>query len=1107
MMCGRCAAPLTAAGCLCTSVGPADGVLKCACCETQARAGAKFCSECGASFIGYPVGLANSRGAPAARQEMAAASGVERRQLTVVFCDLVGSTPLGMQVDVDDYREIVVAYYSAVKKAVADFGGYVARQEGDGVLVYFGYPVAHEDDVERAIRGALKIIEDVGALSLPARKRLRVRIGIATGLVVVGGLYEADKPAEVAGESANLAARLQTIAEPNTIVVSSATRELLGDLFEWRDLGLKDLKGIAEPVQTWQVIGSRAVASRFDAQRRRSSIPMLGRDEARASLRKLWASAREGAGQVALIRGEAGVGKSRMAAAALEDTAGERGTALRFFCSEYRQGTPLHPCIQQIEHAAGFAPDDSSETRLEKLKAALSGAQDQDFALIAELLNLAGHGVGLPPLTPRVKRQRTMQALRRGLERQVRSTAALVIFEDAQWSDETSRELLADVVSRVSRLPVLLLVLARPDFNPDWIAEKHVLRIDLEPLDPQVSAELVRLLTRDRPLPPQLVDDIVARTDGLPLYLEEVTETTAESGSAPAEAGPSAGSHGTALPFLLQSSLLSRLDRLGGTREIAEVAAAVGREFTSELLALVVEDPDTLDTGLERLVESGIVIKRPGTYRFRHALIRDAAYCIMPRDKRRAVHKRIAETMEDRFPDFKKTQPEILALHYSEAREPEKGVPHWLAAAQGALLRSAMVEGLRHSRSGVELIAHAQDSPWRLSSELKLTILKGMAQIATQGYAVPSTRETFAKARALCAELKDPPELLPQVLAVMHGLWTHDLLRADFASATRQAEQVLARGQESGDQMWLLMGHRFTGVTHHPLGEFDEATRKLQLGLDLYDPAKREIYSRLTVDDPRVVMLTYRSWSLMCLGEFADARRESEQAVAEARQMGHAYTSAHALNGAAFVSLTIDTPQSGLRRLDELAAVLADNGVAYYEAVATIFRGYCLAAMRDFASAMPLLVSGMTAYRATSSRLYLSGFLRMSAEAHSWAGCNDAAMELIRESLTVMEATNQCWDEAEIHRVHGVVLRALGHDQRAKEALERACSIARKQGARLWELRAACSLAELLSERGPLHEAHAVLSPVLASLEGQPAVPDLQRARILIEKFNSTERV
>jgi class 3 adenylate cyclase len=1071
---------------------------ECACCGTQSPAGAKFCSECGASFIGYPTETSTSvQPEPVAREEALTASAVERRPVTLIFCDLVGSTPLGLQVDVDDYHEIIVAYHSAVENAVAAFGGDVARKIGDGVLICFGYPFAHEDDVERAIQCALRIIEDIRALSLPARQLLRARIGVATGLVVVRRRYEGHERAEVVGESANLAARLQTIAEPNTIVVSSAIRGILGDLFEWRDLGLKDLKGIPEPVRIWQVVGGRAVASRFDAQRRRAAVPMLGRDDERTTLRRLWGRAREGAGQVALIRGEAGVGKSRLAAAALEDTAAQRGAALRFFCSEYRQGTPLHPCIQHIEHAAGFTPTDSAATRLEKLKAALRGAPDEDFALVAELMNLPGHGVQLPQLTPPVKRRRLMRALLRQLEHQVPDTAALVIFEDAQWSDETSRELLASLVSRAGRLPILLLVLARPDFDPGWKDQEHVSSISLAPLDEKVSAELVRFLARDRPLTPQLVDDIVARTDGLPLYLEEVTETTIDIGNAPAEPGPSAGSHGTALPFLLQSSLLSRLDRLGGTRKIAEVAAAVGRDFTSELLALVVEDRDSLDIGLERLVESGIVIKRPDTYRFRHALIRDAAYRIMARDDRRAVHRRIAEALETHFPEFKATQPEILALHYSEAREPEKGVPHWLAAAQGALLRSAMAEGLRHSHSGVELIAHADDSPWRLTSELKLTILKGMAQIATQGYAVPSTRETFAKARALCAELKDPPELLPQVLAVMHGLWTHDLLRADFASARRQAEQVLARGQESGDPMWLLMGHRFTGVTHHPLGEFDEATRKLQLGLDIYDPAKREIYSRLTVDDPRVVMLTYRSWSLMCLGKFEDARRESEQAVTEAREMKHAYTMAHALNGSAFVSLTIDTPEAGMRRLDELDAVLADHGVAYYEAVSTIFRGYCLAAMGRFDAAMPLLVSGMSAYRATSSRLYLSGFLRMSAEAHTWAGRGADALELVQESLAIMDASDQRWDEAEIHRVHGLALLACGDERRAEEAFRRAYDIAHWQGAKLWELRAAASRAELPGARG-MREALGVLGSVVACFDPSLSVPDLQRARKLL---------
>lgn len=1059
------------------------GMLRCENCGTASHQGAKFCSQCGSSIVGH---------------------GVERRQVTVVFCDLVGSTPLAKGIDEEDYNDVLQAFFKAVADAVSEFDGYVARVVGDAALVCFGFPKAHEDDAERAVHAALRALENIGSLNVHGQGPLRARVGIATGLVIVGNLHGAagrNEP-DLAGETPNLAARLQGIAEPNTIVVASATRQLLGQLFEWRDLGLQAVEGLTEPVQAWQVIGARPVTSRYDARRDASLTPMLGRDECRASLLELWRQVRAGAGRVALISGEAGVGKSRMAASILKDADLQAHATLRYFCSPYRQGSPLHPCIQQVEHAAGFSRDDTQEEKLAKLIALLGEAPEQDMALIAELLNLpTGNRFSVRQLSPQVKRQRTLQTLLGQLERVARQLPTLVVFEDAQWSDDTSRELLGRAVSRLARLPVLLLVLTRPEFRPEWAAQTHVSCITLSPLAPEVSAALVRSVAQHRPLSPQVVADIVARTDGIPLFLEEVTRAIVESQDRRA-AFRADGRQDAKLPLTLQASLLSRLDRLGGAREIAEIAAAIGRDFTSDLLELIVESTNNLQALLDRLVESGLVLERPALqfgYTFKHALIRDAAYGIMTREKRRAVHTRIAEVLETRFPETAENHPEILAWHYTECGLIEKAVAYWLRAGHLALRRSAMAEALRHLRRGVEVIAGAGDLPWRLKSELDLTIAIGKAQIATQGYAIKSTRATFARARRLGKELKKPPSL-----TVLHGLWTHSLLRAKFRIAPARAEQVLKRGKEQHDDTWMLMGRRFTGVTCHPMGKFSEARRQLELGLELYDPAQQATYAELTVDDPRVVMLTYLSWSLMCLGEFGDARRCSEQAVAGAEQMGQVYTLAHALNGAAFVALTIDSPQVALQRLDKLSETIKDYGISYYEAVEKIFRGWCYAATDEIDSGMPLLHDGVSAYKATESKLYLSGFLRMSAEAHGWARKDEEAMRLIAESLSVMESTDQRWDEAEIHRVRGTLLRGRGEHDAAEKAFRKACAVARAQGAKLWELRASCALAELLSARGGPKEARAVLQPAIASLDDQVDVPDLRRARTLFQGLEGT---
>lgn len=1075
------------------------GLLCCQRCGSEANQAARYCSQCGASFVSSASEFAQGS-ATSASPGVGAGADVERRQVTVVFCDLVGSTTLSTEVDPEDLKDIIVAFAEAVDSAMKAFGGHVARHFGDGLLIYFGYPEAHEHEAERAIQASLKALENVAALRVIGQRRLQARIGIATGLVVIGNVHGSREPGslEATGETPNLAARLQAVAEPNTIVVSAATRRLVGDLFEWRERGMLALKGLPEPVKAWEVIGGRAVTSRYDAQRIRAPLPMLGRDADRATLLDLWKQAREGAGQVALISGEAGLGKSRMAAAILDDTDDGPRTTVRYFCSPYREDSPLHPFIQQLEHVAGFVRDDPPAAKLQKLAAVLDGTPQQDLALIAELLNVpSGSDLPVPQLGPQVKRQRTLRALLGLLERMARERSILMVFEDAQWSDETTRELLSMVVDRVVRLPVLLLVLARPEFVAEWTSRGHVTCLTLNPLTPEISAALVHFVANQRPLSARVVGDIVARTDGIPLYVEELTQAVVESGGGHAVAEPS-GQLATELPLLLQASLLTRLDRLHGAREIAEIAAAIGRDFTSDLLALVVERPNELQPLLDRLVDSGLVLRRSmqqSAYTFKHALIRDAAYKLMAHARRRVLHLRIAEAIEGHFAETATNHPEVLASHYAEAHVVEKAVPFWLKAGHLALRRSAMNEALEHLHHGVDQLGRVADSPWRAQCELDFMIAIGKAQIATQGYAIDSTRATFTRAHALCKSIGDPPQLL----SVLHGLWTHALLRGEFPSAQHQAEALLVRGTERNDRMWLLMGHRFSGVTHHPLGEFADATRELTLGLELYDPAKRAIYAALTVDDPRVVMLTYLSWSLMCLGRFADARRASAQAVAEATAMAHVYTQAHALNGAAFVALTIDPPQRALQRLDELVAILADSGIAYYEAVETIFRGWCHAAMGDYQRALPLLTSGMLAYRATGSLLYLSGFLRMSAEAHGWAGQHDRARELILEASAIMEATNQRWDEAEMHRIHGAVLRAHGELDAAEASYRRACVVAQQQGAKLWELRASCALADLLQARNATAAAQDVLRPVVHSFDAHLDALDLQRARAMLD--------
>jgi class 3 adenylate cyclase/predicted ATPase len=1076
----------------------ASDARRCARCAVIAHAGTNFCSQCGWMLSRGAAELSSEENAAADRRHQTRfQTPFERRQLTVMFCDLVNSTSLALRADPEDLNDAFGDFYAAVTDSVSEFGGFVARYVGDGALVYFGYPSAHEDDAERAIQAALATLARVKEQGRSGRA-MRARIGIATGVVVVGNLHAETLPTtlDIAGEPAHVAARLQASARPDTILVAASTRAVIGELFEWRSLGPRRLKGIADPVDVWEVLGTKAVSSRFEALRGSTVSPMLARDGEHATLLAAWQAVSNGHGNAVLVHGEPGIGKSRLAASIADDATKSHGAILRFSCSPTRQGSAFHPCIVFLENAAGFARTDSDEAKLAKLAGALVDASLEDVSLIADLLSLKHEAPpSLASLTPRARRQRTMQVLISQLERAAKAQPVLIVFEDAHWCDESSRVLLDRLVDRLEKLPILLLVLARPEFQPAWRAHRQVKAIELDPLTPEVSAALVHFTAGDHPLSPRIVADIVARTDGLPLFIEEVTKAIVEGDKGGVTPTRSARDNDL-LPFSLQASLLARLDRLGRAREIAQVAAAIGREFSGDLLRLVGDSDGDIDHLLDTLVASGILLRSTGSasnYIFKHALIRDAAHAIMNRDKRHAVHTRIAAALEAHYPEVALNNAEVLAWHYTEARVIEKAVGYWLRAGHHCLRRSAMDEALGHLRRGESLIAQVPDTPWRRQCELDLTIAMGMAQIATQGYAVASTGDTFRKAQVLCERLPDPP----QTLAVMHGLWTHALMRADFPSALKQVEEVLDRGATRSDPIWSLMGHRFRGCTRYFLGEFSESIADIDAGLALYDPALRARYATLTVDDPRIVMLLFRAWSLMCMGRFADAKHFADMAVHDARKIGHLYSLAHALSGRAFITLSTGSPSDALRQVDELSEALADNGIAYYDAIATIMRGYCLVTLNRVQQGLPLITSGLAAYRGAGTVLYASGFLRMAAECHCRAGMTTEAMAMIDEAVTVMDATWQCWDAAEIHRVRGTVLLATHNETEAEESLRRSLDIARSQGAMLWELRAARDLAGLLSRRGASDEGGYLLKE-LASSHRHGTQADVERAREIL---------
>ena len=662
----------------------------------------------------------------------------ERRQVTVMFSDLVGSTALSARMDPEDLREVISAYQKCVAETVRRFGGFVAKYMGDGVLVYFGYPQAHEDDAERAVRAGLELIAAVSALKLNAP--LQTRVGIATGLVVVGDLIGSGDAQErgIVGETPNLAARLQGIAEPNRVVIAEGTRRLLGNLFELEDLGPKDLKGIAGPVRAWAALRVSSAEGRFEALHASGLTALVGREEELELLLRRWSKTKTGEGQVVLLSGEAGIGKSRLTAALLERLTTEPHTRLRYFCSPQHTDSAFYPIIGQMEHAAGLAHDDAPQARLDKLDAMLAqtSTSREDAALFADMLSLPNDG-RYPALAviPEQRRQRTLEALTSQLAGLASQQPVLMIVEDAHWIDPTSLEVFGRTVDQIKALPTLLIVTFRAEFNAPWVGQSHVTSLMLNRLGERETAAIITRLVGNKELPADVMAEIVERTDGIPLFVEEMTKAIleAESEGEAQRTAAAVPSPALAVPASLHASLMARLDRLGPAKEVAQVGAAIGREFSHVLLAAVVGKPEAeLGSALDRLIAAGLLFRQGvpphATYLFKHALVQDAAYSTMLRGRRQQLHSAIAQVLEERFPELVNSTPEAIAQQFERVGQNEKAIQYWLRAGDRDLRRFAMKESITHYSNALRLVTAMPNTPERSGLELGVCLGLGLAQ-------------------------------------------------------------------------------------------------------------------------------------------------------------------------------------------------------------------------------------------------------------------------------------------------------------------------------------------------------------------------------------------
>jgi predicted ATPase len=1038
------------------------------------------------------------------------------------YCALQGSifSPCaGNRYDTLAAAAPISAYQKSVAVTVERFGGFVAKYMGDGVLVYFGYPQAHEDDAERAVRAGLELIQAVGALKSSAP--LQTRVGIATGLVVVGDLIGAGEAQErgIVGETPNLAARLQGTAEPNIVVIAESTRKLLGNLFELKDLGAKEVKGIAEPVRAWAALRASSFESRFDALHGIGLTALVGREEELELLLRRWSRAKNGEGQVVLLSGEAGIGKSRLTAALMERLAAETHTRLRYFCSPQHTDSALYPIIGQMERAAGFAHDDTAQAKLDKLDAVLaqSFTPPQDVALFAEMLSLPNDGrYAAPELTPEQRRQKTLEALTAQLEALSRQKPVLMTFEDAHWADPTSLEAFSRVVNRLKTLGVLLIVTYRPEFEPPWIGRPYVTALILNRLGEGQIAAIIDSITGNKLLWPSVRQDIIERTDGIPLFVEEMTKAVleAESESDAQQTAAAVPSPALAVPASLHASLMARLDRLGGAKDVAQIGSAVGREFPHALLAAVAGKPETeLASALDRLIAAGLLFRQGvpprATYLFKHALVQDAAYGTLLREPRRALHARIAETMESEFAEIAENQPELLARHCAEAGLIEKAASLWGQAGQRSQARSAMVEAVEQFKRALDQIATLPSTPTLRREQINLQVALITPLIHVKGYAAPETKAAAERTRLLIEQaeaLGEPPEdsLLP--FSVLYGYWVTNFVAFNGVAIRELATQCLTLAEKQRETVPLMIGHRLMGHALLLTGDIAEGRAHYDRAIALYDPVKhRPLAMRFGVDI-RVAILPFRSLALWVLGYPEAALADADCALHDAREIGHAATLMYALDHATmFAHIHCGTYTAARTELEELLALADEKSAAFWKAFGMMNQG-CLFTLTGKASdAVHVITSGMAAYRLTGATIHVPLYLPYLARAHAELGQFDDAWSCIDEAMTVAEAAKQKVYEAEVHRTAGeIALKDSDPDEaKAQAYFERALQIARQQQAKSWELRAAMSMARLWRDQGKRDEARDLLAPVYGWFTEGFDTRDLKEAKALLEELAS----
>jgi len=1040
----------------------------------------------------------------------------ERRQLTVMICDLVGSTALSARLDPEDLRRVIGAYHTCIAEVIGRYQGIIARYMGDGVLVYFGYPQAHEDDAEQGVRAGLALVDAVANLRTDLDTALKVRVGIATGTVVVGDLIGEGAAQEqaVVGETPNLAARLQAAAEPGTVVISASTRRVTGGLFEYRDLGPVALKGWSEPTPAWQVVGASGAASRFEAQHTTQLTPLLGRDDEIEMLSRRWHEATQGEGRVVVLTGEPGIGKSHIALSFQERLQAEPHIRLRYYCSAHHTNSALFPFIGQLERAARFERGDAPAEKLAKLEALLnqSGVNAvRSMPILANLLSLPpSERYPLPELSPQKRKEATLAALMVQLEGLSARQPVLVVFEDAHWIDPTSLELLAIIVERLPQLRVLLLITARPEFAQPWPGHAHVTTLPLTRLNRRVGSAIIKRIAAGKTLPEEVMNQILARTDGVPLFVEELTKTVLEGGLLQERDGHYVLDRplpALAIPTTLHASLMARLDRLAPVREVAQIGAVVGREFSYELLSVVAGLPKKkLDEALAQLVESELVFCRgevpQAIYSFKHVLVRDAAYSGLLKSRRAQLHAAIASAFEQRFPEIIEAEPETLAHHLMEAGLNEKAAGYWLQAGKNAAMRSANLEAIAHLQRGAEAVGCLPEGSQKDRLDLDFQFALGPCLIATQGPASGKAVATFVRARELCERLGDPPEYLQ----VMFWLVTASVVRGELPRAAEMIATLLRLAQAHGDRPALLNAMRGEAMILLFMGRIADARKAIELAFETVnasDEADR-LAARSAGQDAGVADLALMSWALWLLGDVDTAVTRMTAAFQRAAGIEHPHTHAYACYYASVLHALRGEQAIAQGHAERCLALSEEHGFRQWRGLSRAIQGTCVTMLDPSSDTLKEVMGALEEYRGAGYQLGITALYVLLCRALLLLRQPEAALEATEQGLATAVHNTERIFEAELYRLKARALLARGgSDARtsARPLLDQALMTASRQHARSLELRAATDLAALAIDHGRCDEARAILAPIYAWFTEGLETQDLKEAKKVLDQL------